>query len=451
MKLLLPVVFLAISLTGFTAPKTNLPNIIVIYIDDMGIGDLTCFNGEVMETPNIDALAKRGKIFTQYYSDAPVCSPSRVALTTGMNHIRWGINTFLSSRKFNAECQQVDYLKSTAPSMARTLKEAGYHTAHFGKWHMGGGRDVKDAPEISAYGFDEFASTWESPNPDPLLTSSNWIWASTDSIKRWERTAYFIDRTLDFLERNSNAPCFIKLWPDDVHSPWIPSEQAQLNWKENAFKLPFLQPVIKELDIQIGRFINELENRNLLENTLIVFTSDNGPAPSFDRIRTNGMRGLKNSLYEGGIRMPMFAVWPKEIKPGQIDSSSVLCAIDLFPTISAIAGTSYKGNYQQDGEDFSQTLLGQKPYEREQSLRWEYGRNERYNYPEDEDRSPQLAIRNGQWKLLTDTLGTRVELYNLVADPTESVNKADEYIELTTELKTQLLDWYKDSDKSAIK
>ncbi len=168
------------------------PNIILIYTDDMGLGDASFTSGKVRPTPHIDRMAREGKVFKNYYTNSPVCSPSRVALSTGMYPLRWNINTFLSSKKHNEACHQSDYLEPSAPSMARSLKAAGYTAAHFGKWHMGGGRNIQ-APSITEYGFDAYASTWESPDPDPLLTSSNWIWSPDDSIKRWERTAYFID------------------------------------------------------------------------------------------------------------------------------------------------------------------------------------------------------------------------------------------------------------------
>ena len=216
------------------------PNIILIYIDDMGFADLKCFGGPY-QTPNIDQLAKEGIRFSQYYSACPISSPSRVAVTTGMYPARWGINTFLQTKSGNANAEQNDFLNSAAPSLARSLKQNGYATAHFGKWHMGGGRDVYNAPAITSYGFDEFSSTWESPDPDPKLTSTNWIWADSDEVKRWDRTAYFVDKTLDFLSRNKgNKPCYINLWPDDVHTPFVFDADGEGN--PNATNTRTLEP-----------------------------------------------------------------------------------------------------------------------------------------------------------------------------------------------------------------
>ncbi|MEH0152889.1 sulfatase-like hydrolase/transferase [Limibacter armeniacum] len=427
------------------------PHIIIIYTDDMGIGDMSCSGGEVEPTPNIDRLAQGGKRFTQYYTTAPVCSPSRVSVTTGMYHVKWNINTFLSSRRFNAKCEQSDFLVAEAPTIAKTLKTAGYKTAHYGKWHMGGGRDVKNAPSIAEYGFDDFASTWESPNPDPLLTSGNWIWTAEDSIKRWERTAYFVDKTLAFLDANKETPCFINLWPDDVHSPWVPDESSQENWKGTAFNLDKMQLVMGEFDKQIGRLLDGLEQKGLLENTLIIFTSDNGPAPSFDRIRTNGLRGVKNSLYEGGILMPFIVHWPKKVQAGQVDSASVIASIDLLPTLCKIANAQLPEHFQPDGEDISKSWLRKKSYEREQDLFFEYGRNEDFKYPKNgTDRSLHLAVRHGDWKLFATPDGKTVELYNLKSDPTESHNLVQEKQEIVKELLPKLLSWFASSDKAYV-
>lgn len=202
--LMISMIIICTSLTAQDGPmkseneEGHRPNIIIIYTDDMGMGDLSCYNSGWIQTPNIDKLARNGIKFSNYYSASPVCSPSRAAITTGIYPSELGITTFLDSRINNAKCEQFDYLNPSNPSMARILKDAGYRTGHFGKWHMGGGRDVHNAPSIANYGFDEYVSTYESPNPDPLITSKNWIWSEIDSVKRWDRTRYFVDKTLDF-------------------------------------------------------------------------------------------------------------------------------------------------------------------------------------------------------------------------------------------------------------
>ena len=413
------------------------PNIIFILTDDMGYGDVSCYNGPY-PTPNIDKLAREGIRFTNYYSVSPVCSPSRVGFLTGMAPAKWKINNYLSDKKHNRDCEQNDYLDPSAPGIAKIFKANGYTTGHFGKWHMGGGRDVKNAPSISEYGFDEWNSTWESPDPDPLITSSNWIWADTDSIKRWNRTAYFVDKTLNFLEKNKGKPCYVNLWPDDVHTPWVPGGDYVKN--EGALEKNFI-PVLKEYDKQIGRLLDGLKRLGLDKNTIVVFTSDNGPAPNFRHDRSAGMRGTKLSLYEGGIRMP-FIVWgPSKIPAAKPDTASVISSTDLLPSFCRFAGIANTIN--GDGEDRS-TVLSGKPSLRTKEIYWEYGRNEiGFDYPKKpEDRSPSLAIRDGQWKLLMNQDGSKTELYNILKDKNETFNLATRESAIVKTLSTKLLSWW---------
>ena len=434
--------FACLQSLPFCAEAARQPNIILIYVDDMGVGDAGYLGGEVEATPNIDRLAAEGKVFTRYYTPAPVCSPSRVGVTTGMYHLRWNILTFLHTREFNRACGQADYLVPSAPTVAKALREAGYRTAHIGKWHMGGGRDVDDAPMITEYGFDEYVSTYESPDPDPALTSTDWIWAPTDKVRRWNRTAYFVNHALAFLDRNKDRPCYINLWPDDVHTPWVPDETAEENLREYGSRLQGLRPVLGNFDRQIGRLMDGIRERGIDRETLVIFTSDNGPAPSFERMRTNELRGIKNSLYEGGVNMPFIAWWPGTIDAGERDDTSVIASIDLFPTFCAIAGTEPPPGFQLDGMDISQVLLGSESVEGNRHLFFEYGRNEHFKYPRDPDRSPQLAVRYGEWKLLTNPDGSVVELYNLACDPKEAKNLAVQHSEMAAELKERLISWY---------
>lgn len=339
---------------GLVRADATQPNIILIFVDDMGVGDASFTGGTVVPTPNIDRMAAQGRVYENYYSAAPVCSPSRVGVTTGMYPLRWDINTFLSSRQHNALCDQSDFLSAEAPTVAKSLKAAGYQTAHFGKWHMGGGRDV-DAPSIGEYGFDEYVSTWESPEPDPLLTSKNWIWGPDDTVKRWDRTSYFVDKTLEFLKKNKGKPCYVNLWPDDPHSPWV-SGPAELGENEGYYSLENLKPVLTDLDVQVGRLMHGLQVLGLEEDTLVIFTSDNGPSPSFGRLRTNDLRGVKNSLYEGGIRMPFIAHWPGTIEAGNVDRTSLVGLVSDFLYLGWSGATQ--------GDSFRWGGLRQKPDQR---------------------------------------------------------------------------------------
>lgn len=419
------------------------PNILIIYTDDMGIGDVSFANSGWVRTPNIDRLAREGIVIDQYYSAAPVSSASRVGLTTGQFPLQWGINSFLAKRAKNWAMEQCDYLDPAAPSMARAFKQEGYATGHFGKWHMGGGRDVTDAPPITAFGFDEYNSTYESPDPDPRITGGDWIWQTEDEIKRWQRTEYFVDRTLDFLARHKGEPCFVNFWPDDVHTPWVYGIEAQGKGLRSAWETqPNFEKVLAEYDRQIGRLIDGLEKLGLEENTIVIFTSDNGPAPSFEQIRTNMMCGHKNSLYEGGIRMPFILRWPEVIEGGQRDATSVVTALDLFPSLCSMAGIPLPKRYKPSGEDMSNALIGRGQM-RTKDMMWDFGRNNAFNRPKGPNRSPHLAIRRGDWKLLMNSDNSQVELYNLAEDVNESQNVAAENAHIVTRLKSALLKWWK--------
>ncbi len=446
MKNILPTVFAAAALAfGFSAPGANLrPNIILILTDDMGYGDVGCYGGNFAPTPNIDRLAREGIRFTQYYSAAPICSPSRAGLTTGMCPGRWNVTSYLQTRDGNRACDQADFLDPRAPSLARTLRAVGYATGHFGKWHLGGGRDVTNAPPFAAYGFDEHAGTWESPEPHPDITATNWIWSPQDKVKRWNRTAFFVDKTLDFLRRHPKQPCYVNLWPDDTHTPWVPSQERLGLYPNGPAEERKFRAVLDEYDRQLGRLLAGLEELGLEERTLVIFTSDNGPLPSFRGSRSGGLRGSKLSLYEGGIRMPFIVRWPGHVPAARVDEQTVLAATDLYPSLCALAGAELPSGVGFDGENLSSALLG-APAARTRPLFWEYGRNNRaFAFPGNGfDRSPNLAVREGDWKLLVNANGSDAQLYNLKADARETRDVFASNSELATRLKVQALSWRK--------
>lgn len=424
--------------------QTDKPNVIVILVDDMGIGDNGSYGGRITPTPNIDRLASEGLQLGSFYSAAPVSSPARTGLLTGRCPIKYRMNTFLDTRAANERVENANYLVSNAPTMAHAFQDAGYATGHFGKWHMGGGRDVKDAPGFEYYGFDEHVSTYESPDPDPKLTSTNWIWAVSDEVKRWNRTSYFIDRALEFMKRQQEAgkPFFLNLWPDDVHTPWVPEAMAERRgeWETRES----FEPVMVELDRQLGRFFDAIDAMGLRQNTIVIYTADNGPAPSFKQERTLGKRGQKNSLYEGGINMPFIIRYPRAIKPGRVNNKTVLSTLDLYPSLCSICGIPVQEGYTGDGADYSKAFLGKSRPRRKEALMWNFGRNRFYNRPGNEyHRSPHLAIRQGKWKLLCNDGAADAELYDMSADPKETTNVAGEHPDIVKSLSAQVCEWYK--------
>jgi arylsulfatase A-like enzyme len=421
------------------------PNIIFFLTDDMGYGDTACYGGRFAPTPNIDEMAREGTRFTQFYVASPVCSPSRVGYLTGMFPARWRITNYEQTREGNRQSEQADFLDPVAPSVARQLKAAGYATGHFGKWHMGGGRDVTNAPPFSAYGFDEHNSTWESPQPDPEITATNWIWSPFDHVKRYERTSYFVDKTLEFMEHHRNQPCYVDLWPDDVHTPWVPS-RGDMEFRRRKYYESLLnfKEVLAEYDVQVGRFFAELHRRGLDTNTIVIFASDNGPLPTFNNTRTDGLRGAKDSLYEGGTREPLIVWWPGHVPAGRVDTNTVICGVDFLPTFCHFAEAKLPEDQKLDGVDVSKAFLG-KTLVRKKAIFWEYGRNETpaFGYPKETplQRSPNVAVREGQWKLLVNADGSDVQLYDISKDQYETTNLADKYPKTTKRLKEEALDW----------
>lgn len=418
------------------------PHIVVVLADDLGFGDLSCYGGEIVKTPHLDQIAREGTRFTQYYSAAPICSPARCGLITGQFPARWNITSFLQEKKGNRACEMADFLDPKAPSLPRVLKSAGYATAHYGKWHLGGGRDVTEAPKFTAYGYDDAAGTWESPEPHPDITATNWIWSDQDKVKRWDRTAFFIDRTLEFIAKHPDRPCFVNVWLDDPHTPWVPEALAK---DEKPKQSPdTLKKVLREMDKQLGRLA-----KGLPENTLLLFVSDNGPLPTFQAKRAVSKRGSKLSLYEGGINVPFIARWPKHVPANVVNDKAVIGGVDLLPTLAAI-GKAKLPDDESDGEDISRALLGEH-FTRSKPLLWEYGRNDTsFKYPGNAaDRSPQLAMRDGKFKVLLNSDGSQLELYDLAADPNEKNNLANEQTQIAAPFREYLLAWKRGLPKLA--
>jgi len=415
------------------------PHIVFILADDLGLGDVGCYGGTLVATPKLDHLASDGIRFAQYYAAAPICSPSRCGLITGQFPARWKITSYLQTVAGNRGCEQADFLDPKAPSLPRILQAAGYKTAHFGKWHLGGGRDVSDPPKFAAYGYGESAGTWESPEPHPDITATNWIWSDKDKVKRWDRTAFFVDQTLDFLRGHRDSPCFVNLWLDDPHTPWVPRAGVDPKAETKAN----LEAVLEEIDRQIGRLRAGLKELGVDRQTLVIFTSDNGPLPTFNGDRTGDLRGSKLSLYEGGIRVPFIACWPGVIPGGKVNATTVLAAVDMLPTLATLAGAELPTDFEPDGEDQSAALLGQSSRGRSRPLFWEYGRNEtHFAYPKrGGDRSPNVAVRDGGWKLLVNVDGSGAELYDIVNDPGEITNLAPAQPAVAERLTQEALEW----------
>ncbi len=434
------------------------PNIVFIFIDDMGYADLSLYGNEELQTPNMDRIGKEGVRFTDFYVASPICSPSRVGVMTGQYPSRWRINSFLATRKKNKRREMDDYLDPEAPSLPRAMKRAGYATAHFGKWHMGGGRDVDDAPLPHAYGFDESLVSFEGLG-DRLLQKDHFLSEASAEleqgeiqwVKKWEKTGIYVDCALDFMERHQNNPFYLHLWPNDVHDPFQPKPEWREEFSEydnHHYQRDFLA-VLDHLDRQVGRVLDKLEELGLEEDTMVVFTSDNGPTDwsyyyeeyFWPPGSADPFRGRKWSLYEGGIREPFMIRWPGNIEAGAVNDRTIVHAVDLFPSLCSIAGVD-PPDVSFDGEDLSDVLLGNTHRQRENSVMWEYGRTDQHLQPGNPRvRSPNLSIRDGKWKLLVNEDGSAVELYNLEKDLAETTNVKDDNPEITKRLARKVRNW----------
>lgn len=432
------------------------PNVIIIFIDDMGYGDLTCYGNTQVQTKNIDALAKQGTRFTQFYANSPVCSPSRVAMLTGQYPARHQFFTYLADRKKNDENKMPDFLPATVPTLAKMLHANGYATGHFGKWHLGGGRDVGDAPLPTEYGFEKSFTSFEGLG-DRTLTLDDNLNKQSEKLGRGKivvapqrkQTQIYIDSALAFIKLHKQKPFFINFWANDVHDPYNPEEGTAQQFGSvtgNKEQQKFLA-VLQELDNQIGRFMSELKKMDLLKNTLILFTSDNGPTDWPYYYKDGGLppcsagdlRGRKWSLYEGGIREPFIAVWPGKIPAGKVNNETVMSVVDLVPTIAALTKTTLSPGYISDGADQASVLLGS--YKKaNRDIYWYY--NNKPVPGKKENISPTLAIRSGKWKLLMDPDGTNKQLYNIETDHRETTNRASEEKEISEQLTEKLNNWF---------
>lgn len=455
---LLPLLLL---LAGPVAPAAaqpeRPPNMVVVFIDDMGYGDLGVTGNRQVPTPHIDRLAAQGTRFTQFYVNSPICSPSRVALTTGTYPSRWSIHSYLNSREKNRERGMADWLDVRAPTLARALQQAGYATGHFGKWHMGGGRDVGDAPLITDYGFDQSLTSfeglgdrylWRDPQPNGLNEQSARLGRGE---VRWtdkhRMTEHYVDAAIGFMRRHREQPFYLNLWPNDVHDAHVPRPELAAKYAGVARSAEEARmfAVLEEMDRQLGRLFQEVERLGLTEQTLILLTSDNGPTdwPRYYRDgveppgSTGGFRGRKWSLYEGGIRMPLLVRWPGRVPGGRVDERTVLAAMDLVPTLARIAGAALPQGL--DGEEMSRALFGE-PVTRQRPIFWFYPNDIRPGNAEFV--TPPLAVRDGRWKLLVEADGSGAQLYDVEADPTETTDVAGRHPELVERLRAGVLGWF---------
>jgi N-acetylgalactosamine-6-sulfatase len=421
------------------AGSAERPNILFVLADDLGWGDLSCYGHERLKTPNLDRLAAEGTLFTQFYVNGSVCSPSRCAFMTGQYPARRRIHGHYADAAQNEARGMSQWLDPQTPNVASLLKAAGYATAHFGKWHLGHG---SGAPQPEAYGFDDVKG----------VVCNNPAWSEPPATFWPKSTTLFVDEAIRFLRQNKDRPFYLNVWTLLPHAPLNPTDEQmkpydRFSWgagvKHKSAETIYYASVA-DLDAQIGRLIRELDALGLAEKTLVIFSSDNGPEDihignaGHSGVGSAGpFRGRKRSLYEGGIREPFIVRWPGHVSANRVDNTSVVAGVDLLPSVCKLAGVQVPANHLLDGEDASDVLLGQsRP--RRTPLFWEW----RFRiFGEPFHRSPMLAVREGDWKLLMNPDRSRLELYDILGDPTQLDNVAGQHPEVVERLARKLLAW----------
>ncbi len=450
--LLLPVLF-AMTAAANAAEPTGRPNIVFILADDLGYTDLACFGSGYYETPNIDRLAAQGLKFTHGHTCGPNCQPTRAALMTGQYGPRTGIYTVGSTDRFDTGSRpmipvpNVTQLDPAKVTVAESLKKAGYATAMFGKWHLGD--DAQHHP--SAQGFDE-----------AVVSAGQHInFKTTPAVEVPEGSYladFLTDRAVGFIERHRKQPFFLYLPHFGVHAPYQAKQELVEQFRNKpaagGHRNPTYAAMIRSVDDSVGRVVAKIEELGLSENTLILFSSDNGGVGGYARAgvmknNPNGdvtdnapLRGGKGMLYEGGVRVAWIARWKGVIEPGKETSQPIL-SVDLHPTLLELAGAPAPENQPLDGISLVSHLKssGQKPLP-ERDLFWHFpgylgaGTNSWRTLPAG-------AIRHGNYKLLEFFEDGRLELYDVVNDVGQAQDLAAAKPDMVKELHDRLVAWRK--------
>lgn len=430
------VLMMACGLQSFGAPgepASQAPNILFIFADDWGWGDLGCHGHPSFETPHLDQLAAQGTDFQQFTVGSGVCSPSRTAIMTGRFPARFSINRHFATIAHHRRCNMPDWLDPDVPMLPRILKGAGYRTYHFGKWHLTNGA-ILDAPLPAAYGYDE-AAIYNGPGEQ----------VTHDGL---------FDKAIETIQRDSDEPFFINLWIHETHTPHYPKPELMKHYQDKGLseRDSVYAAVVTNADTQIGRVLKALDESGKAGNTLVIFSSDNGPEHAgkgkelndpatgpglgtyYSTGTTGGLRGQKRSLYEGGVRVPLFVRWPGKVKAGAIDQTSVITGVDWLPTLCAIAGAELPADYQPDGENRASVLLG-TPSQRTKPIFWLWPGNTVG------DNWPEASIRDGKWKLVIGDNGKTNQLYDIPADRAEANDVAEGNPQVVMALRAKLDAW----------
>ncbi len=445
------------------------PNFVFILIDDMGWKDLSCYGSSFYETPNLDRLASEGTRFTDAYAACPVCSPTRASILTGKYPASVGVTNYIAQNRGNhpskgmlIDAPYIDHLPLTEKSLAGTLGEAGYNTWHVGKWHLGG-RDYY--PDRQGFDVNIAGCSWGAPLHGYF---SPW---GIETLQDGPEGEYLTDRLTDeairLIRSSDGKPFFLNLWYYSVHTPIQAKEQHIRRYEEKARKIgldqitafeegelfpcehkkelrvirrliqsdPVYAAMIHCLDENIGRLLEALEEAGVADNTVVIFTSDNGGLATAEGSPTcnTPLAEGKGWMYEGGTREPLIVRWPGVGRPGSLCSVPVTSP-DFYPTLLDIAGLDPVPEQHTDGVSIVALLRGARDLERE-AIYWHYP------HYGNQGGTPGASIRMADHKLISFFEDHHVELYNLKEDLAEERNLAKEMPALTRDMEKRLSDW----------
>jgi len=432
---------LFVLLSVFSAIKTHgqnglQPNIIFVFADDWGYGDLGIHESSFCKTPNLDKMASEGIDFQNFSVVNPVCSPSRVAVMTGQYPARHSVHGHFATVESHVRRNMPDWLNPKEPMLPRMLKKAGYKTAHFGKWHLSN-THIKDGPSPLEYGYDEYGA---------FNLPSGLHQMQVDS------TLY---KTIEFAKRNKNHPFFVNAWIHATHTPHYPSKKYMDEFAHLDEQKQVYAAVVAEYDERIGKLFQTLKDLDIDKNTLVVFSSDNGPEITKDARykvmddnstgpgyglyysvgETGGLKGRKRSLFAGGVRIPFLVRWPGVVPAGVVNKITELATVDLLPTFMELAQAKLPGCYEPDGVSVVRALKGEN-IKRDKPILWDW----RFSNNKD-GFWPDGGVQTENWKLLTNKKLNKTELYNLTTDWGEQLDVSNEYPEKVEDLKKRIKDF----------
>ena len=405
------------------------PNIVYIFADDLGYGDLSCYGAKDINTPNIDQITKKGIKFTEFYSASSVCSPSRAALLTGRYPQRMGINTVFFSESFTG----IPDKEITIPEI---LKEKGYATGIVGKWHLG--HHSKYLP--LQHGFDEyFGIPYSNDMESVVYMRGNEV--ESYKVKQQYITKTYTKEAQKFITKNKDNSFFLYIAHSMPHVPLYASEEFIGTSKRGLYG-----DVVQELDWSVGQILKSLREHGILENTLIVFSSDNGPwlAMKEDGGSAGDLREGKTFTFDGGMKVPTVAMWKNRIPQGIINTE-VASQMDWFPTIANITGSSIPKGLVIDGLDISKVLTDKGNRKNSDLLFLDGKQLQGYRSGQWKVKLPYKGFRGNKWKQFVKAHDTL--LFNLNTDPGEKNNLFEKYPEKAKEILKEMIEKYQDMGK----